>query len=124
MALEQTNYASHPACFSVIQAWSTQCILTIYAADSRMTRTLRRFARSLEVMTVLLLGMMAGFFFAFAADVVPAMANLDGTTYVTTQQWINRVVRNALFGSVYFGSTLMPFLTGAAVIWSGKRLCG
>ena len=64
-----------------------------------------------------LLGLMAGFFFAFAIDVVPAMAQLDATTYVVTQQWINRVVRNAAFGSVYFGSAALPFVA-AAVVWS------
>ena len=35
------------------------------------------------------------FFFAFSIDVAPAMAQLDGSGYVATQQWINRVVRNA-----------------------------
>ena len=64
---------------------------------------------------------MAGFFFAFAVDVVPAMEKLDAAGYVTTQQWINRVVRNAVFGAAYFGSALLPFAAAAAVFWSGDR---
>ena len=61
-------------------------------------------ARLVEVLATCLLGVMAGFFFAFAIDVAPAMTNLDASSYVTTQQWINRVVRNATFGATYFGS--------------------
>ena len=38
----------------------------------------------------LLLGLMAGFFFAFAIDVAPAMTHLRGPAYVEAQQWINR----------------------------------
>lgn len=64
---------------------------------------------------------MAGFFFAFAIDVAPAMSELDATAYVTTQQAINRVVRNATFGVTYFGSVLMPFLAAGAYFVSGKR---
>jgi uncharacterized membrane protein len=75
----------------------------------------------LEVTAVCLLGLMAGFFFAFAVDVVPAMAQLDAKAYITTQQWINRVVRNAVFGGAYFGSTLVPFAAAAAVLWAGHR---
>lgn len=57
------------------------------------------------VLATLLLGLMAGFFFAFWVDVVPAMVNLDAQSYITTQQWINKVVRNIPFGIAYFGST-------------------
>jgi uncharacterized membrane protein len=81
----------------------------------------RKLSSSLEALAVLLLGLMAGFFFAFAVDVVPAMENLDAAGYVVTQQWINRVVRNAAFGAAYFGSALLPFLAGAAVSWCGDR---
>src|SRR5688500_16233348 len=63
-----------------------------------------------EAAAIVLLGLMSGFFFAFAVDVVPAMAQLDGPTYATTQQWINRVVRSAPFGLAYFGAVLLPFV--------------
>jgi uncharacterized membrane protein len=74
-----------------------------------------------EVIAVCLLGLMAGFFFAFAVDVAPAMAQLDAGAYVETQQWINRVVRNAVFGGVYFGSTLFPFVAAITVFFMGER---
>ena len=69
---------------------------------------------------VLLFGLMAGFFFAFSVDVAPAMTHLDAAAYITTQQWINSVVRNALFGGVYFGAVILPF--GAALFAAlGKK---
>lgn len=58
----------------------------------------------------MLLGLMAGFFFAFAIDVAPAMTHLDAATYVKTQQWINSVVRNLPFAIAYFGSAILPFV--------------
>lgn len=70
------------------------------------------------------MGIMAGFFFAFAIDVAPAMANLDASGYITTQQWINRVVRNAALGATYFGSALVPFIAAATAFWCGRRRLG
>jgi uncharacterized membrane protein len=62
--------------------------------------------RASTVLATLLLGLMAGFFFAFWVDVAPAMTHLDAQGYITTQQWINKVVRNMPFGVAYFGSTV------------------
>jgi uncharacterized membrane protein len=70
----------------------------------------------------LLVGLMAGFFFAFAVDVAPAMAQLDASGYVTTQQWINRTVRNAAFGATYFGSAVLPFVAALLAWAAGLRV--
>ncbi|MBK6866971.1 MAG: DUF1772 domain-containing protein [Burkholderiales bacterium] len=75
--------------------------------------------RRTEWLALLLLGLMAGFFFSFAVDVAPAMASLDAATYIAAQQSINRVVRNAVFGGVYFGSALLPWLAAGAALWAG-----
>jgi uncharacterized membrane protein len=74
-----------------------------------------------EVLTVCWLGTMAGFFFAFAVDVAPAMTHLDGPGYITTQQWINKVVRSLVFGAFYFGSAVLPFVAAATTAWVGQR---
>ena len=78
----------------------------------------------LSLAATCLLGVMAGFFYAFAIDVAPAMANLDASGYITTQQWINRVVRNATFGATYFGSALLPFAAALTAFWCGQRRIG
>lgn len=54
-------------------------------APSRQVSSMRRdLALVLEVAAVLLIGLMAGFFFAFAVDVAPAMAQLEGLTLPST----------------------------------------
>jgi uncharacterized membrane protein len=73
--------------------------------------------RASTVLATLLLGLMAGFFFAFWVDVAPAMTHLDADSYISTQQWINKVVRSIPFGITYFGSTffaLVPAFFAAA----------
>lgn len=77
-----------------------------------------------SLMATCLLGVMAGFFYAFAIDVAPAMTNLDASGYITAQQWINRVVRNATFGATYFGSALLPFAAAIMAFWCGQRRVG
>lgn len=81
-------------------------------------------AQALQVVATILLGLMAGFFFAFAVDVVPAMRELDAQAYITTQQAINRVVRNATFGGVYFGTAVLPLLAALALYACGQRRMG
>lgn len=76
---------------------------------------------AVQVFALALLGLMAGFFFAFAVDVAPAMARLDAAGYVATQQYINSVVRNAAFGLTYFGSAVLPFLAAVAAAWAGRH---
>lgn len=68
-----------------------------------------------------LLGLMAGFFFAFAIDVAPAMRELDAHGYITTQQWINKVVRNIPFALAYFGSALLAFVPAGPAWRDGRR---
>lgn len=86
-----------------------------------MLRAMPRYALpAAEAASTVLLGLMAGFFFAFAIDVAPAMAQLDATAYVTTQQWINRVVRNATFGGAYVGAAVLPFVAAALAV-AGRR---
>ncbi len=72
---------------------------------------------------LMLLGLMAGFFFAFSVDVAPAMTHLDAAAYITAQQWINKVVRNAVFGCIYFGAVILPFVAALlAALGQHRRL--
>jgi uncharacterized membrane protein len=77
--------------------------------------------RGTAFVAVLLTGMMAGFFFAFAVDVVPAFAELEAGPYVQAQQHINRMVRSAGFGAVYFGAAVAGFLAALAAWACGHR---
>ena len=75
----------------------------------------------LQTVATALLGLMSGFFFAFAVDVVPAMRELDASTYITVQQAINRAVRNLSFAAAYFGAAALPFLAALAMALAGRR---
>jgi uncharacterized membrane protein len=77
-------------------------------------------ATAVQVLSTALLGLMAGFFFAFWVDVAPAMRELDAAAYIKTQQAINRVVRNAAFGSVYVGAAAAPVAACLLLLIAGR----
>lgn len=77
--------------------------------------------RTSAAVATALLGLMAGFFFAFAIDVAPAMRELDAHGYITTQQSINKAVRNLPFAVAYFGSALFVFMPAWPAWRSGRR---
>ena len=78
--------------------------------------------RAAEWLALLPLGLMAGFFFAFAIDVAPAMTQLDASGYIGTQQAINRAVRHPAFGAAFFGSAALPWIVAALALWTGERV--
>lgn len=76
--------------------------------------------RLLSLLTLMLSGLIAGFFFAFSADVNLATAELGAEDYVRVQQLINLKVRNGAFALVYFGAALVPAAL-LAVSWRQWR---
>jgi uncharacterized membrane protein len=74
----------------------------------------------LRLLATLLFGLAAGFFFAFAIDVAPALARAEPSTAIAVFQQINIVVRNAWFGAVYFGAVVVPPLA-LAMAWRDRR---
>lgn len=85
-----------------------------------MSRTLDAYRLSTIAATVPL-GVMAGFFFAFAIDVAPAMTHLDGPSYAVAQQWINRSVRNLPFAAAYFGSAFLAFVPAVLAVLARRQ---
>ncbi len=66
--------------------------------------------------TVLALGLMAGFFSTYSANVNLATRELDGPTYALVQSAFNRHVRHALFFAAFFGPVPLGLL-GLAAAW-------
>lgn len=58
---------------------------------------------TLAVATVLM-GLSAGFFFAYQFSVIRGLADVDDETYVTTFRALNDTIRNPYFGIVFFGT--------------------
>ena len=77
---------------------------------------------SLHVLAIIALGVMAGFFGTYSANVNLAMLQMDGATYATAQSAFNRSVRHALFFVFFFSPPLLCALTASAA-WS-ERLQG
>jgi uncharacterized membrane protein len=67
------------------------------------TPLLNRLSLSAQLLTVLLLGLMAGFFATYSANVNLATLELDGPTYAQVQSAFNRNVRHAGFFACFFG---------------------
>lgn len=61
-------------------------------------------------LAVFTLGLMAGFFGTYSANVNRATAELDGPTYALVQSAFNRHVRHALFFACFFGPPLLCLL--------------
>lgn len=70
--------------------------------------------------TILLLGLMAGFFATYSANVNLATLEFDGQTYALAQSAFNRNVRHPLFFVCFFGPTFLGF---ASLMLSWRR-CG
>lgn len=62
---------------------------------------------------VILVGLSAGFFFAWSVSVIPGTQHISDTSYLQTMQSINRAILNPIFFLVFFGS--MVFLSVASV---------
>jgi len=66
------------------------------------------------------LGIMAGFFGTYSANVSLAMLHFDGPTYAMVQSAFNRHVRHALFFAFFFGPAAACALAAAAG-WQQRR---
>lgn len=71
-------------------------------------------------LAVVWLGLMAGFFGTYSANVNLAMLQMDGATYATVQSTLNRNVRHGLFFALFFGPPLWCALA-LATGWARRR---
>jgi uncharacterized membrane protein len=63
-------------------------------------------------------GLMAGFFYAYACSVMVGLDRVDDRTFITTMQWINATVRNAAFAPAFFGALLLTVAASAVALRS------
>lgn len=84
------------------------------------SRLTDRLSLTAQLLTVLLLGLMAGFFATYSANVNLATLELDGPTYAQVQSAFNRNVRHAGFFACFFGPVPLGLLTLASA-WAHRR---
>ena len=80
-----------------------------------------RIERLLLHAATVLMGLIAGFFYAYACSVMIGLARLDDRTFITAMQAINATVRNAAFAPSFFGALLV---TGAAALAALRNQSG
>jgi uncharacterized membrane protein len=80
---------------------------------------IERFLVTLTLSSALGCGLMAGFFFAFSACVMNALAHLPGAQGIAAMQSINVAVLNRWFFAVFFGTAAACVLLAAIalVMW-------
>lgn len=81
---------------------------------------MRQVSVAAHLLAVLAMGVMAGFFFAYSANVNLATAAFDGPTYALAQSAFNRNVRHPLFFAAFFGPTLLA-VGALAAGWRERR---
>lgn len=74
--------------------------------------------RTTLVVATILMGLIAGFFYAYACSVMIGLERADDRTFIVTMQEINASVRNVWFAPSFFGSLIV---TGIAAILAGVR---
>ena len=69
-------------------------------------------------------GLMAGFFYAYACSVMVALDRVDDRTFIVTMQWINATVRNAAFAPAFFGSLVLTIAAAVVAVVSSRSARG
>lgn len=68
--------------------------------------------------STILIGLMAGLFFAYSVSVVLALETLSASTYTRVMQSINEKILNAVFGIAFGGAIVVP-VVGTLVVFAG-----
>ena len=61
----------------------------------------------MELITLILTGLSAGFFFAWSVTVIPGTKAVSDKTYLETMQNVNKRIINPIFFIVFFGPALL-----------------
>ncbi len=68
--------------------------------------------------STILIGLMAGLFFAYSVSVVLALETLPASAYTQVMQSINEKILNAVFGIAFGGAIVVP-VVGTLVVFAG-----
>ncbi|WP_330301439.1 anthrone oxygenase family protein [Streptomyces sp. NBC_00503] len=79
-------------------------------------------ATALLLVPTVLVGLMAGLFFAFDVSVMPGLATTDDRTYVTAMQAFNKAIDgNGLFGMAFILALLLSVASAVVEFRKGRR---
>lgn len=72
-------------------------------------------------LSLILIGLMAGFFYAYSASVMIGLEKTSDSVFIESMQWINATVRNQWFGPAFFGSLGVSFLAMLSALLLGFK---
>lgn len=64
-----------------------------------------------SIIALIIFGLIAGFFYAYSVDVMPALDNLPAQEAIRSMQEINTAVRNPVFFTTFFGPLIIGTIT-------------
>ncbi|MEC4019049.1 anthrone oxygenase family protein [Streptomyces sp. H27-D2] len=73
------------------------------------------------IVSTLVMGLMAGLFFAFSCAVMPGLGRTDDRTFVGAMQWINVRILNGWFAVAFGGALVFTVLAGVLHLSQGQR---
>jgi uncharacterized membrane protein len=74
--------------------------------------------------STVVVGLMAGFFYAYACSVMVELDRVDDRTFIVTMQWINATVRNVAFAPAFFGSLALTSAASVVAVVVARPSCG
>lgn len=77
---------------------------------------------SIALLAIQFFGLIAGFFFAYSVDVMPALDTLSPVAAIDAMQAVNTMVRNPVFFLVFFGTPVIGALAAVMLYRSGQGL--
>lgn len=78
-------------------------------------------ADGLSILTLMFIGAMFGFFFAWTSSTLWGLDRTAPEVAIVAMQAMNSAVRNPVFGLAFFGTPPLMVLTTAVLFWRGRR---
>ncbi|GAA0799539.1 anthrone oxygenase family protein [Spirilliplanes yamanashiensis] len=79
------------------------------------------FAGAVLGAAAVVMGLMAGLFFAFDVSVMPGLAAVDDRTFVAAMQAANAAILNPVFGLTFGGAAVLTLVAGVLLLAGGRR---
>jgi uncharacterized membrane protein len=74
------------------------------------------------LLATLIMGLSAGFFYAWACSVMVGLRHTDDRTFVSAMQWINLKIINPWFLASFLGAFVLTLLAGVLHLGDGRLL--
>jgi len=77
---------------------------------------------TIHLISVLIIGLSSGFFYAWQVSVIPGTLKISDASYLETMKSINKEILNPFFFIIFFGALVISFLNVGIHIFSGSNI--